>query len=37
MLDLFFGLEEEGNMFLQNVGRIPQDYAALYARKENVS
>jgi hypothetical protein len=32
LLGLFFGLEVEGEMFLRNVGCLPTNYTALYAR-----
>jgi hypothetical protein len=33
LLSLFFITEDGGDMLLQNIGRIPVDYSALYARR----
>jgi hypothetical protein len=33
-LPLFFNLEDEGNMSLQNAGQLQTDYLALYPRKK---
>jgi hypothetical protein len=33
LLGLFFGPEDEGDMFLRNVGQILTDYTALYPRR----
>jgi hypothetical protein len=34
LLDLFFDLEDGGDMFLRNVGLLSRDYTALYPRRQ---